>query len=89
MPPYQVSVLDEAEHDLAQLDKPTARRIAKRVEWLAQHLDEIKPEPLTGEWSRFCKFRVGDWRVISKIIHAERLIVVHRIRHRREVYREP
>lgn len=85
---YSVQILDDAARDLASLDKPVARRVSKRIRWLAENLDRIKPEALTGEWARFFKFYVGDYRVIYKIIHHERLIVIHRIRHRREVYRE-
>ncbi len=85
---YQVSILDDAEHDLEQLDKPISKRVAKRIGWLAENLDHIKPEPLSGEWARFFKLRVGDYRVIYKIAHDDQLIIVYRIRHRRDVYRE-
>ena len=76
---YEILVLDAAERDLRQLDRPIARRISRRIDWLAENLDQIKPEQLTGELSRFFKLRVGDYRVIYRVIREERLVVIHRI----------
>jgi mRNA interferase RelE/StbE len=84
---YESLILEEAERDFEQLAPPVAKRVNKRIKWLAENFEQIKPEPLTGEWARFFKFRVGDYRVIYKVVHEEHLIVVYRIRHRREVYR--
>jgi mRNA interferase RelE/StbE len=84
---YEILVLDDAESDLESLDKLVARRIVRRVEWLAEHLDDIKLEQLTGKLSGFFKLRVGDHRVIYRVIKSEDLIVIHRVGHRREVYR--
>lgn len=84
---YRVLILDEAWRDLAGMDKPVARRITQRINWLAENIDRIKPESLTGEYSRFLKFRVGDYRVLYKIIPDDRSIVVHRVGHRRDIYR--
>ncbi len=81
-------LLPDAERDLEQLDPPIAKRINKRIAWLAKNFSQIKPEPLTGEWARFFKFRVGDYRVLYKIVHEEHLLAVYRIRHRSEVYHE-
>jgi mRNA interferase RelE/StbE len=84
---YRVMLLDEAEHDLEKLDKAVAKRVYGRIERLARNADRIRSERLTGEWARFLKLRVGDWRVIYKITGDQQLIVIHRIRHRREVYK--
>lgn len=35
----------------------------------------------------FLKLRAGDYRIIYKVFKTENLIVIHRIGHRREVYR--
>ncbi len=85
---FNLIILDAADHDLESLDKPVAKRIGSRIKWLAENIEHIKPEPLTGEWVRFFKLRVGDYRVIYKIFHDEQMIVIHRVRHRREVYKE-
>jgi mRNA interferase RelE/StbE len=55
---------------------------------LAANFDEIEPEPLTGDLTGFYKLRVGDYRVLYQVLHGDRLIVVHVIGHRREIYRK-
>ena len=84
---YRVLILESAQNDLAVLDKPVARRVQKRIQWLTENFERIKPEQLTGDLSRFFKLRVGDYRVLYKILHDEELFVVHRVNHRREIYR--
>lgn len=85
---YDVQILKAAEDDLKRLDRNVARRIKARVHWLAEHLDDLKPTPLSATLSRFLKLRVGDYRIIYKVFKTGNLIVIHRIGHRREIYRE-
>jgi mRNA interferase RelE/StbE len=84
---YQLRILDAAARELAALDRKVANRVAKRVRWLAENLDSIKPQPLSGELSDFYKLRVGDYRVVYEILNREQTVVVHAIGHRREIYR--
>jgi len=83
---YDVEFQEDAERDLQRLDKPTARRVVERIRWLAEHFDATKAETLKGEWSRFFKLRVGNYRVLYKVLREEHRIEIYRIRHRREVY---
>jgi mRNA interferase RelE/StbE len=84
---YDLRILDAAEVDLTRLDRSVARRIVNRIQWLAEHFDDLKPELLAGMLSGFYKFRVGDYRIIYKVYKNENLMVIHRIGHRREVYK--
>jgi mRNA interferase RelE/StbE len=84
---YEVRILDAATRDLVRLDAAVARRVVNRLGWLAEKLDEIKPEALTGNLAGFYKLRVGDYRVIYEIVHSEQTIIVHLVGHRREIYR--
>ncbi len=84
---YQIRILDSATHELAKLDKQICRRIVKRLHWLAEHLDDIGPVALTGNLAGLYRLRVGDYRILYGILHNERIIVIHLIGHRREVYR--
>ena len=89
MPGHHIRVLDEAARDLARLDKSIGRRIVDRTRWLGAHLDEIKREPLAGDFSGLYKLRVGDYRVLYEVVwHQEAIIIVHAIGHRREIYRK-
>ncbi|MEW6572213.1 MAG: type II toxin-antitoxin system RelE/ParE family toxin [Bacillota bacterium] len=77
----------DAEADLARLDAPVAQRVLKRLRWLAEKFEVIRPELLTGQWQSIFKLRVGDYRVLYTCDRAKRKIIVHFIRHRREVYK--
>ena len=62
--------------------------LLQRIHWLAENMDEVKPEPLTGDLAGLYKLRVGNYRVIYERVHDERTIVIHAIGHRREIYRK-
>ena len=69
---YDLRILDAAEVDLTRLDRSVARRIVNRIQWLAEHFDDLKPELLAGTLSGFYKFRVGDYRIIYKVYKNEK-----------------
>ena len=37
---------------------------------------------------RLYRLRVGEYRVIYEVEHAERTVIIYHVRHRREAYRE-
>lgn len=84
---YEIRILDEAVRDLKRLDKPTGRRIVKRINWLAENFDAVQPERLTGNLSGLYKLRVGAFRVLYQPLEDEGVLVIHQIGHRREVYK--
>jgi mRNA interferase RelE/StbE len=85
---YSVELTDEAEKDLARIDKNTAQRILNKMRWLAENFDMIKPERLKGElWKDKFKLRVGDYRVIYSVDFEKKIITVHLIGHRSEIYK--
>jgi mRNA interferase RelE/StbE len=85
---YRIRILQAAISELERLDKPVARRITERINWLAANLDDIRPESYTGNLAGLYKFRVGDYRVIYEILHDEQVVVIHEIGHRRDIYRK-
>ncbi len=88
MAPYELRILENAIHDLERIDRTVGRRIVKRLQWLQTNFEGITPEPLTGELTGFCKFRVGDYRAIYEVLHDEQVLVVHTIGHRSQIYRK-
>lgn len=82
-----VRILDNAVRDLRRLDKPVAQRIVQRINWLAENFGDIRRERLTGDLADFYKLRVGAYRVLYQVIEEERLIMIHQIGHRRDIYR--
>jgi len=88
MPPYQVEFRPEAGDDLDRLDPDVCRRALNRIHWLAAHFDEVTPESLSGRQFRgLLKLRIGDYRVLYTADWEDRLLTIHLIGHRREIYR--
>ena len=85
---YTLRILGAASRELARLDKPVAKRIVERIRWLTDNLDNIEPQALKGDWAGLYKLREGDYRIIYEIIHEEKVILIHSIGHRREVYQK-
>lgn len=85
---FQVEFTAGAEADLGRLDKPVAQRVLKKLRWLAENFEIITPETLTGQWHGVFKLRVGDYRVLYTCDREKQKIVVHFVRHRREVYKQ-
>ena len=85
---YRIRILRSAARELERLDKPIARRIVERINWLAANLDDLRPEAYTGDLAGLYKLRAGSYRVIYELLHDEKTIVIHQIGHRREIYRK-
>jgi len=85
---YSIRILKAAGKELERLDKPVAKRIATRIHWLAENLDDANPQALKGDLAGLYKLRDGDYRIIYEIIHKEKIIIIHSIGHRREIYQK-
>jgi mRNA interferase RelE/StbE len=84
---YSLKIQDRAIRDLSSLDKHIAQRIVSRLNWFAENATSVKRESLTGDFSDYYKYRVGNYRILYQIFDEKQVIVVHRIGHRREIYR--
>ncbi|CAN5146616.1 hypothetical protein BH11PAT3_BH11PAT3_1220 [soil metagenome] len=73
------------EQDIPYLDNSIRRRIQNAIETRLSMNGELYGASLRGSLKDFRKLRVGDWRVIYRMEHAE--IVIWAIGHRKEVYR--
>ena len=83
---YRIAFTPAALRQLASLDPPTRRRVARRIEALG-----IDPRPVGAEMLKGgegeSRIRVGDWRVIYVVRHHELLVLVIKIGHRSDLYR--
>jgi mRNA interferase RelE/StbE len=84
---YEIHVQDSARRELSSLDKLQARRIVKRIRWLADNIESIPCDALTGSLTGFYKLRVGDYRVLYEVLWSEKVLVIHVIGHRKDLYR--
>ena len=87
---WQIKFDAAAMKDLAKLDKQIAKRITV---FLGERVAKLRDprsigEALTGaDLGGFWKYRVGDYRIISKIEDGALRILVIRIGDRKDVYR--
>ena len=66
---YEVALTPTAEADLRRLDSSVARRAIDKMQWLANNIETIKLETLTGSWQGVFKLRVGAYRVLYNILN--------------------
>ena len=85
---YEVVWHPKVKADLAAIAKPDAARIIARVK---EHLTQNPSGtgmPLKGLFKGLHRLRVGAYRVIYAIDHAERRVLVLHVQHRKDAYRE-
>lgn len=86
---YALYFTERSVSDLKSLDRPVARRIVQKLEWLADNVAVVAHMPLTGDWQGYYRLRVGDYRVIYRLDHPLRMLVVELIGHRSDIYDRP
>jgi len=83
---YRIEIKNSAAKEIAKLQAPIRDRIIERIRSLALDPRPSGCKKLSGE----DKFRVrqGDYRILYQVFDETVLIVVVKVRHRREVYRK-
>ena len=83
---YSVQLAPSAERDLVALDKPVQRRVAARIDALAENPRPVGVAKLQGEANAW-RIRVGDYRILYTIEDRRLVVLVIKIGRRREAYR--
>lgn len=83
---YEVEFVKSAQKELNKLPTPISLRIAKAIYKLSKDPRRGNVRPMVGVKS--WRLRVGDYRVVYDILDKRLMILVVRIRHRKEVYRD-
>jgi mRNA interferase RelE/StbE len=83
---YKVTPKPSVEKDLRSLTKSAISRVIKALEHLADDPFPRQAIKLKGG-KQLYRLRVGDYRVVYSINQKAKEIIVHYVRHRREVYR--
>lgn len=78
---YHPAVRDE---DLSLIDRKSRDRIRKAIEERLQTAPQDYGEPLRKSLKGYWKLRVGDFRVVFKVIESE--VWILGIRHRKSIY---
>ena len=85
--PYAIELTPAARRDLKRIPDEMLRRITRRIDALAKNPRPPGAEKLSGSENSY-RIRVGDYRVLYKILDVSILVIIVRIRHRREAYRQ-
>ena len=83
---YQVLLERSAERDLRRLSADVHDRVIEAIRSLAHDPRPPGCRKLAGTKNDW-RIRVGEYRVVYEIADTVRLVRVHRVRHRRDVYR--
>ena len=86
---YRVETTYSFEQEFKKLDAAIARRVVRKLDHLAAH-PELIAQPLRNpprDLAGIHKYRVGDYRVLLWVDHKNRVITLHTVGHRSEVYR--
>ncbi len=86
---YHVEFSKNADKEFSKLDSFTKRLI---ISWIYKNLEDTedprsKGKPLKGDKKDQWRYRIGDYRIIAKIIDNKLIILVIKIGHRRDVYK--
>ena len=87
---YKVEYVSKALKSFEKLDHFTKRVI---VSWIGKNLEGcenpiIYGKPLNGNLKGLWSYRIGDYRIIAKIIDGKLVILLISFGHRRDVYKE-
>ena len=80
-----------AAKELRKLDPAVARRIVAFLRERVAVQDDVRSigEALRGDTlGEFWKYRLGDYRIVVRIVDQRLVVIVVRIGHRKEVYRK-
>ena len=83
---YNINFKPSVEKDLRPLSKALVSRVMERIEGLKTDPFPRQAIKLSGT-ERLCRLRVGDYRIVYEVDTQAKQIMIHYVRHRREVYR--
>jgi mRNA interferase RelE/StbE len=84
---YEIRLSNRAERDLDRLDKPTQKRMLKRLEQIAEDpYDARLSAALTGH-EGLRKSRVGAWRIVFRVEDEKLIVFVAMMERRGQVYK--
>jgi mRNA interferase RelE/StbE len=83
---YRLAIRPAAERDLRALTPTMLARVDARIRELADNPRSHGSERLPGPQGGF-RLRVGDYRILYDVDAAQQMVMIGRVRHRRDVYR--
>jgi mRNA interferase RelE/StbE len=82
----RVVIAPEAEGDVEDLPITVRARLDGAISRLEKWPEVSGAKPLRGEWKGHYRLRIGDWRVIFRVVRPNLIVV--RVANRKSVYEE-
>jgi mRNA interferase RelE/StbE len=83
---FTVVFARSARKELQSLDPPVALRVLKSIDALVSSPRPPGARKLEGAIDLW-RIRIGEWRVVYRIVDRQKLVDIVAVRHRREAYR--
>jgi len=84
---YQLQISSKAQKDLKKIDKKIQQRIIKEVFKLKKDRHPQQFKPLVGLKIAQFRLRIGDYRVLYDVYDQDKVVLILRIGHRKDIYR--
>jgi mRNA interferase RelE/StbE len=81
----RINLTRQAQADAGKLSEENVTRVKNALRVLSE--DPLKGEPLSGPYKGLSRYRVGDFRIVYEFDRKSGIILVVKIRLRREAYR--
>ena len=86
MPSYSISLKPSVEKDLRSLPKSTVVRVIDQIKGLKTAPLPRKALKLSNA-EHLYRIRVGDYRIVYEVDTKAKQVLIHYVRHRRDIYR--
>ena len=83
---YKLYIDDKVVKDLRKIDKTWQTKIIANIKTKLVK-DPYLGKKLVGDLSPYYRYRVGDYRVLYEIVESKVVIIVVKIKHRKNVYK--
>jgi len=87
---WRIDYAESVQKDVRKLDAQERKRIRDFIEIKVANLEDPRSlgKPLSGSLSGLWRYRLGSYRIIASIEDLDIRILVVKIAHRKEVYRQ-
>jgi mRNA interferase RelE/StbE len=83
---FEIRWRSSVKKDLRNLPKQETPRILAAIGQLAEDPFPYGSQKLSNSERAF-RIRIGEYRVVYEVLSAPKIVEIHRVRHRRDVYR--
>jgi len=83
---YRIEVKRSAAKALKKIPKPDRKRISEKIDSIADDLPSPEMTKMKGD-NPFQRIRVGDYRIIYEVQDEVLVILIVKVGHRKDIYR--